>query len=189
MTAISSAFADLLDGGRSGPNASIKQQKTERELLIPLHRDTVEALDAYDMQHVVIITTAYGKPFTVDGFSGWMRDAISKAGLPLDCKPHGLRKAAGRLLAEAGATAKMIMAILGHTTLAEAERYTEEADQAGLAESAVIKLEQRRTNSPQTDFSSLGKQPKKEGKSKWKDSGWRSLGESNPCFSLERAAS
>jgi enterobacteria phage integrase len=26
----------------------IKQQKTGRELLIPLHRDTVEALDAYD---------------------------------------------------------------------------------------------------------------------------------------------
>jgi len=26
----------------------IKQQKTERELLIPLHRDTVKALDAYD---------------------------------------------------------------------------------------------------------------------------------------------
>ena len=33
------------------------------------------------------------------------------------------------------------MAVLGHTTLAEAERYTEEADQAGLAEDAVIKLE------------------------------------------------
>ena len=75
------------------------------------------------MQHIVIITTAYGKPFTVDGFSGWMRDAISEAGLPLDCRPHGLRKAAGRLLAEAGATAKMIMSVLGHNTLAEAERY------------------------------------------------------------------
>jgi hypothetical protein len=51
----------------------IKQQKTGRELLIPFHRDTVEALDPYDMQHVVIITTAYGKYLTVDGFSGWMR--------------------------------------------------------------------------------------------------------------------
>jgi hypothetical protein len=44
----------------------------------------------------VIITTAYGTSFTVDGFSGWMRGAISEAGLPLDCKPLGLRKAAGR---------------------------------------------------------------------------------------------
>jgi site-specific recombinase XerD len=115
----------------------------------------------------VIITIAYGKPFTVDGFSGWMRDAISEAGLPLDCKPHGLRKAAGRLLAEAGATAKMIMSVLGHTTLAEAERYTEEADQAGLAEDAVIKLEGHKANSfTQTTSGSLGKTSKSKRKSK-----------------------
>jgi integrase len=62
----------------------IKQQKTGRELLIPLHRDTVAALEAHKMEHIVIITTAYGRPFTVDGFSGWMRDAISAAGLSLD---------------------------------------------------------------------------------------------------------
>jgi hypothetical protein len=35
----------------------------------------------------------------------------------------------------------MIMSILGHTTLAEAERYTEDADQERLAEDAVVKLE------------------------------------------------
>ncbi len=105
-------------------------------------------------------------PFTVDGFSGWMRDAISNAGLPLDCKPHGLRKAAGRLLAEAGATAKMIMSILGHTTLAEAERYTEEADQAGLAEDAVTKLEGHRANRiAQTTSLGLGKTSKTKAKS------------------------
>ena len=116
--------------------------------------------------HILIITTAYGKPFTVDGFSGWMRHAISEAGLPLDCKPHGLRKAAGRLLAEAGTTAKMIMSILGHTTLAEAERYTEEADQAGLAEDALIKLEGHKANRiAQTTSVGLGKTPKTRGKS------------------------
>ena len=105
-------------------------------------------------------------PFTVDGFSGWMRDAISNAGLPLDCKPHGLRKAAGRLLAEAGATAKMIMSILGHTTLAEAERYTEEADQAGLAEDAVTKLEGHKANRiAQTTSLGLGKTSKTKAKS------------------------
>src|SRR5258705_9644309 len=53
-----------------------------------------------------------------------LRDAITAAGLPLDCQPHGLRKAAGRRLAEAGCTAHEIMAVLGHKTLAEAERYT-----------------------------------------------------------------
>jgi enterobacteria phage integrase len=144
----------------------IVQQKTERELSIWLHRDLVAALAAAKRDHVSILTTMYGKPFTVDGFSQWMRDAIEKAGLPLDCQPHGLRKAAGRRLAEAGATAKMIMAILGHTTLAEAERYTEEADQAGLAEEAVIKLEGRKGNRlAQTVSASLGKIGKQKGKS------------------------
>jgi len=57
-----------------------------------------------------------------------MRDAISAAGLPLDCKPHGLRKTFGRLLADAGVSAHDIMAALGHKTLAEADRYTREAD-------------------------------------------------------------
>ena len=95
-----------------------------------------------------------------------MRDAISEAGRPHDCKPHGLRKAAGRLLAEAGATAKMIMSILGHTTLAEAERYTEEAYQADLAEDAVIKLEGHKANRiAQTTSAGLGKTPKTRGKS------------------------
>src|SRR3954464_2254615 len=106
----------------------------------------------------------YGKPFTVDGFSQWMRDAITEAGLPLGCQPHGLRKATGRRLAEAGATAKMIMSVLGHTTLAEAERYTEEADQIGLAEDALIKLEGHRANrAAQTAANGLGNSAKKKG--------------------------
>ena len=50
----------------------------------------------------------------------------------MDCQPHGLRKAAGRRLAEAGCTPHEIMAVLGHKTLAEAERYTRDADQAAL---------------------------------------------------------
>jgi integrase len=169
---------------------AIAQQKTGRNLLIPLHRDLLSALAEAERNNVTIITTAYGKAFTVDGFSQWMRDAISDAGLPLDCQPHGLRKATGRRLAEAGATAKMIMSVLGHTTLAEAERYTEEADQANLAVDAVIRLEGHNANNfPQTPSAGLGKRAKTERKSKRDGKGWRSLGESNPCFSLERAAS
>jgi hypothetical protein len=63
-------------------------------------------------EHVTIINTEYGQPYTVGGFSQWMRDAITKAALPLDCQPHGLRKAAGRRLAEAGCSANEIMSVL-----------------------------------------------------------------------------
>lgn len=169
---------------------TVEQQKTGRKLLIPLHRDALTALEETTRAHIVILTTAYGRPFTVDGFSQWMRDAIAAAGLPLACQPHGLRKATGRRLAEAGATAKEIMAILGHTTLSEAERYTEDADQAALAIDAVRKLQGQKWNGiAQTSRRGLGKIGKTKGKSKWKRNDWRSLGESNPCFSLERAAS
>ena len=76
---------------------------------------------------LAIIDPDQSSVLPVDGLSGRMRDAISEAGPSLDCKPHGLRKTVGRLLAESGATAKKIISILGHTMLAEAERYTEEA--------------------------------------------------------------
>jgi integrase len=87
-----------------------------------------------------------------------MRDAITAAGLPLDCQPHGLRKTLGRQMADAGCTAHEIMAALGHTTLAEAERYTREADRRHSGKRAVMKLNEHRKNkTPQTASESLGK--------------------------------
>jgi hypothetical protein len=80
-----------------------------------------------------------------------MRDAIADAGLPLGCQPHGLRKATGRRFAEAGATAEMIVSVLGHPTRAEAERYTEEANQAGSQKMRSSNLKDtRRTGLPTT---------------------------------------
>ncbi len=145
----------------------VVQQKTGRKLAIHLHRDLVAVLTTAERDHVTIINTEYGKPFTVDGFSQWMRDAITAAGLPIDCQPHGLRKAAGRRLAEAGCSAHEIMAVLGHKTLSEAERYTRDADQAQLATAAVAKLEGRSTNRlAQTDSAGLGASSKSKEESR-----------------------
>lgn len=129
-----------------GGKIKVIQQKTGAKLTIPLHDELRRILDVTPREHVTILNTAFGKPFTVDGFSGFMRDAIKDAGLPLGCQPHGLRKAAGRRLAEAGCTAHEIMSILGHKSLAEAERYTREADQARLAGAAIHKLEAQTKN-------------------------------------------
>jgi integrase len=117
------------------------------KLTIPLHADLRAILAETKRDHIAILTTEHGRPFTVDGFSGFMREAITAAGLPLDCQPHGLRKAAGRRLAEAGASSRELTAVLGHKTLSEAERYTRDADQARLASSAVARLEGRKVNS------------------------------------------
>jgi enterobacteria phage integrase len=154
-------WSDIADG-----KIRVVQQKTGRVLLIPLHGELIAALPQAEPIDDAILTTAYGKPFSVDGFSQFMRHAIAAAGLPLACQPHGLRKATGRRLAEAGATAKMIMSILGHTTLAEAERYTEDADQTALAEHAISKLEVRKGNRfAQTGQVGLGKTAKTDGES------------------------
>jgi integrase len=133
--------------------ASYARHKTGVAVEMELSDELQKALAATPRKHVTVINTAYGKPFTVDGFSGFMRDAIRAAGLPLGCQPHGLRKTLGRLLADAGATAHDIMAALGHTTLAEAERYTREADRRRGGARAVVKLNEHRANkSPQTAF-------------------------------------
>ncbi len=71
------------------------------------------------------------------GFGNMMSNAIDEAGLPSRCKPHGLRKAAARRLAEAGCSASEIMSITGHKTLAEVERYTRSAEQERLAQRAI----------------------------------------------------
>lgn len=89
-----------------------------------------------------------------------MRDAITAAGLPLECQPHGLRKAAGRRLADVGCTPHEIMAVLGHKTLAEAERYTRDADQLRLLEG------RKRNRVAQTASSKFGKISNKKGRTK-----------------------
>jgi integrase len=144
------------------------RHKTGVTVEMNIANDLRNALDATPRKHVTIINTEYGKPYTLDGFSRFMRDAITAAGLPLDCQPHGLRKTLGRMLADADASTHDIMAALGHTTLAEAERYTREADRRRGGKRAVTKLDEHRKNkTPQTTPESLGKIGKEERKSKW----------------------
>jgi integrase len=146
-------WADIDDG-----RIQVVQQKTGAKLEIRIHHELAKVLAKTDRDHVTILNTAYGRPFSVDGFSGFMRDAIKGADLPLAAQPHGLRKAAGRRLAEAGATAHQIMAVLGHKSLAEAERYTRQADQRHLADEGIGKVEARkRYKGSQTNLLKFGK--------------------------------
>jgi enterobacteria phage integrase len=157
----------LLTWHQVDEGAHYTRRKTGVPVEMAIADDLREVLAATPREHVTVINTVYGKPFTVDGFSRFMRDAITSAGLPLDCQPHGLRKTLGRLLADAGCSAHDIMAAMGHTTLAEAERYTREADRRRGGKRAVTKLDEHRKNkSPQTAPDGLGKIAKTERKSK-----------------------
>jgi site-specific recombinase XerD len=77
---------------------------------------------------------------TAKALSALVNRAAHSAGLPKECVPHGLRKSAMRRLAEYGSTSKEISSMSGHKTLKEIERYTDKADQARLARSAVARI-------------------------------------------------
>ena len=145
------AFAILLFTGQRGSDARamarpdaegkvrVIQQKTGAKLVIACHPDLLAALSALPKEHVTMLTTAYGEPFSVKGFGQFMSAAIRAAGLPAKCKAHGLRKAAARRLAEVGCTPHQIMSVTGHKTLAEVERYTRAAEQERLNQEALAK--------------------------------------------------
>jgi integrase len=118
---------------------TVKQQKTGKPLAIPVHPHLQTVLDATPSEHLTFLVTATGKPYGGNAFSEQFRNWCDAAGLPKRCKPHGLRKAACRRLAEAGCSANEIMAISGHATMKELIRYTKAADQARLARNAMTK--------------------------------------------------
>ena len=118
---------------------TVKQQKTGITLAIPVHPHLQTVLDATPSEHLTFLVTATGKPYGGNAFTEQFRKWCDAAGLPQRCKPHGLRKAACRRLAEAGCSGNEIMAISGHATMKELVRYTKAADQARLARNALAK--------------------------------------------------
>ena len=88
---------------------------------------------------MTFLTTEYGKPFTPNGFGNKFREWCNQAGLP-HCSAHGVRKATATRMAERGAPAHEIMAITGHKSLAEVERYTREVERRKLADAAMARL-------------------------------------------------
>jgi len=117
----------------------VRQSKTGATLALPVLPELRAALDAAPSGHLTFLATVHGKPFTSAGFGNWFREMCDKAGLT-GLSAHGLRKAGGRRLAEAGCTASEIAAWSGHRTLGEVSRYTRAADQAAMARAAAAKL-------------------------------------------------
>jgi integrase len=116
----------------------VRQQKTGIELAIPIHATLQAIIAETPADHLTLLTTQTGKPFSAAGFGNWFRVRCNEAGLA-HCSAHGLRKAVARRLAEAGCTMHEIAAITGHASLSEIQRYTKAADQKKLALSAMEK--------------------------------------------------
>jgi integrase/recombinase XerD len=105
--------------------------------------------------HLTYIVTVHGKPRSKFGLSNAFARWVTEAGLPARCRLHGLKKSGMRLFAEAGNTAHELMAISGHKTLSEVQRYTQDADRKRLADTGMAKRQGQNRN---TSLSNLGVQ-------------------------------
>jgi len=119
----------------------IRQQKTGTTVSVRVQPELMEELNRLPSDQLTFLLTEHGKPFSVAGFGNWFRKRCNEAGLE-GLAMHGLRKAKGRQLAEAGATAHEITAILGHETVSESEPYVRAANRERLAESGMKRLAQ-----------------------------------------------
>jgi len=124
---------------------TIRQEKTNTLLVIPIHPDLEQALAATSRTNLTFLVTKHGKPFSVAGFGNWFRERGYEAGLP-QCSSHGLRKLAATRLAQAGCSEREIMAVTGHKSVSEVSRYTKAVDESRFAEQATVKLTTARTN-------------------------------------------
>lgn len=120
-----------------------KGDKPMAFLLAPQLKAAIAAMPAVGIR--TLLVTAWGKPFTPDGFGNWFREQCIKAGLPDECRAHGLRKAIARRAAELEATQQQLKAVGGWEQDGEVTTYTKGVDQARLAAVIVSRISEWET--------------------------------------------
>ena len=120
-----------------------RQAKNEHrhpiDIDIPIHPDLQASIDATLVGNLTFLVAKSGRPFSANGFGGKFKDWCRQAGLP-HCSAHGVRKASATEMAENEATPHQIMAVTGHQSLKEVDRYTRAARRRKMADAGVAKL-------------------------------------------------
>ncbi|BCG71625.1 hypothetical protein MesoLj113a_27830 [Mesorhizobium sp. 113-1-2] len=107
-----------------------------------------EILDAADRRGETILVNGYGEPFSAKSLTGMMAHWCKLAGLPKGLTLHGLRKSLGVYLAEAEASTRQLMDVLGHDDIDHAELYSREASQVRLAVQGMDRVVRLVTRKP-----------------------------------------
>lgn len=115
--------------------------KGDKAMILPLAPQLKRAIAAMPSVGIkTYLVTAFGKPFSKEGFGNWFREQCIAAGLPDECRAHGLRKAITRRAAGLEATQQQLKAIGGWEQDAEVTTYTKGVDQAKLADAAIGRI-------------------------------------------------
>lgn len=134
---------------RLGPqhvrNGRIRIERTHgsEDVDLPMSAELQAACAAMPKAHLTYIVNAWGKPRAKGGLGNDFARWATAAGLPKHCRMHGLKKGGLRRSAEDGATAHELMALSGHLSLKEVQRYTKDVDRKHLADSAMGKRRAR----------------------------------------------
>lgn len=116
------------------------QEKTSKTLVIPIAPALAEAILAMPNNgQLTLITTEYGRPFSVKGFGARMRKWCDEAGLT-GLSSHGLRKTISERMALSGAGNQGIKSVTGHSGDSEVALYTRSVDQERLAKATMSRL-------------------------------------------------
>ena len=130
-----------------GEFIEVRQQKTDELISIPCHKLLRAELETMPRKAETILVGERGGPLTAASLSVMVSRTLREMGVT-GYSIHGLRKNAGRALAEAGCSDHEIRAITGHKTLAMVAHYTKRANQKVLARSAMAKLELAESGKP-----------------------------------------
>jgi integrase len=125
-----------------------------KDVDIPMSAELQAACEAMPKAHLTYIVTSFGKSRSKCGLGNDFRKWATTAGLPSNCRLHGLKKAGMTRLADAGATTHELMAISGHKTLNQVQLYTRDANDKKLADSAMAKKQGQSENSDVTNMGS-----------------------------------
>ncbi|GMM94167.1 hypothetical protein MTsN3n11_24690 [Qipengyuania sp. MTN3-11] len=118
--------------------AHVKGNNEASVRMLPTTRDALEALPAAPIRHLV--TTQFGKPFTVAGLGNRFRKWADEAGLP-HCTIHGLRRALARRTADTGSTDAEGQSVTGHKKTDTFVGYRSKAERAALSDKLMDRIE------------------------------------------------
>lgn len=115
-------------------------KKDSAPVSVPVLPPLERAIAAQKVVGATYLLNGWGRPFASAGaFGNWFHDRVREAELE-NRSPHGIRKAAGELLALEGATQYHIMSVHGHVQAKTSEVYTAGVNRQRLAGEAIAKL-------------------------------------------------
>lgn len=117
-----------------------KGRKRGRKLFLPMTPMLARELAPLPRDTETVLVSARRKPYTDNSLSCRMAEWCAEAGIEPGYTMHGLRKALGVKMAEADASTRQLMEMLGHKNIAYAELYSREASQTRLAVQAMEKV-------------------------------------------------